>query len=375
MERPRPEATPTGGRRPRLALIAASRRRRGAEVQGERIAAGLRTRGWDVDHLALARSEPETPTVDAEPVTHKTTAELGRLDLATIRALRRRLKQGEYDVVLANGSITLRYVAMATPGLIPRSRRGYVSIGEPAYWIRTRAQMLRQQVLMRSMGWILAVSTVTAQQVKRIAGAGCDVTVVHGGVTADFLAVTPRPRSGPLNALFVGSLTDEKNPMSALAAVGKALDAGADVMLRFVGAGERLDDLVAAARRDGLASRVTVAGAKASVVEDYEWADVLVVTSRTEGLPGVILEAGAAGVPTAAFDVGGVSDVIRNGETGCLVPAGDVDALAGALHDLALDEPHRATMADNVRSLVERDFLIDSAVDRYDSALRRHLGP
>jgi len=368
-----PDDERSGFDRPRLAIIVAANRRRGAEVQGERIAEGLHARGWDVDLIALGIADPGTPTIAAEVLTSRTSAQLGRLDVETVRALRSRFRHSDYDLVLANGSITLRYVAAASPWLLPRSARGYVSIGEPQYWIRNGAQLLRQRALMRRVGWVLAVSTVTARQVRRIAGSDVDVTVVHGGVTPDFLEVAPSTRSASLNVLFVGSLSDEKDPASTLAAVGVALAAGADVNLRFVGAGPLADDLSSRAARDGLSSRVAFTGAKTSVVSEYAWADVLLVTSRTEGLPGVVLEAGAAGVPTLAFDVGGVGDVVRDEVTGRLVPAGDIQGLAGAIAAVAADEEERLRLANNIRALVAAEFLIDSAVDRYDSALRRHL--
>lgn len=361
------------GDRPRLALIAAANRRRGAEVQGERIAEGLRTRGWDVDLIALGTAEPGTPTIAAEVLTTSTSTKVGRFDVATIRALRSRFKRGQFDLVLANGSTTLRYVAAASPGLVPLAARGYVSIGEPMYWIRNRVHFLQQKGLMRRIGWVLAVSSVTARQVERIAGSGKDITVVHGGVTPDFLDVVPSVRSGPLKALFVGSLSDEKNPHSTLAAVSAALTSGADVDLRFVGGGQLAADLSSEVARTGLEGRVTLTGAKSSVVDDYAWADVLLITSRTEGLPGVVLEAGAAGVPTLAFDVGGIGDVVRDEVTGRLVPAGDVAGLGAVIAGVAADEEARLEMGENIRSLVSAEFLIDHAVDRYDSALGRHL--
>jgi glycosyltransferase involved in cell wall biosynthesis len=324
-----------------LALLAASNTRRGAEVQGERVAEGLRNRGWAVDFIALGGSKPRTPTIDAELLTDKLSTQLGRFDVATIRALRSRLRSGGYDLVLANGSITLRYLAAASLGVLPRWALGYVSIGEPMYWVRNRGHLLVQQMLFRRIGWVLAVSSATARQVLRL--------------------------------LFVGSLSSEKGPGTALDAAGAALALGAEVELRFVGAGRLADDLVASRERAGLSTRVEFTGAKSSVLDDYAWADALLLTSRTEGLPGVVLEAGAAGVPTLAFDVGGVSDVIQDGETGRLVPFGDVDRLAAVIAEVADDDEARREMGVRVRSLVASRFLIESAVERYDSALRRQL--
>ncbi len=66
-------------------------------------------------------------------------------------------------------------------------------------------------------------------------------------------------------------------------------------------------------------------------------ADAVVLASRTEGMPGVLIEAGLAARPTVAFDVGAVSEVVADGETGVLVAPGDVPALATGIRR-ALDD-------------------------------------
>ncbi|MGH9112841.1 MAG: glycosyltransferase, partial [Acidimicrobiales bacterium] len=60
-------------------------------------------------------------------------------------------------------------------------------------------------------------------------------------------------------------------------------------------------------------------------------ADVIALPSRTEGMPGVLIEAGLSGVAAVASDVGGVSEIVRDGRTGLLLPPGDASALADGL--------------------------------------------
>jgi glycosyltransferase involved in cell wall biosynthesis len=76
----------------------------------------------------------------------------------------------------------------------------------------------------------------------------------------------------------------------------------------------------------------------------------------------VILEAMAAGLPTVATRVGGIPEVVRDGETGCLIPPRDPGALARAIADL-LDQPDlRAVMARTGRRVVEEQFTMDKAI-------------
>ncbi len=81
-----------------------------------------------------------------------------------------------------------------------------------------------------------------------------------------------------------------------------------------------------------------------------------ILSSRWEGLPVALLEYGLAGLAVAATNVGGVGQLIRNGETGLLVPPGNADALAGAMERLITDTSLRKRLAENLRNEVERNY-------------------
>jgi glycosyltransferase involved in cell wall biosynthesis len=83
----------------------------------------------------------------------------------------------------------------------------------------------------------------------------------------------------------------------------------------------------------------------------YSAADVFLLPALAENLPNAALESLACGTPVAAFDVGGMSDAVRAGDTGALAPAGDVEALAGALESLL-----EADLRDRCRSVAEAEF-------------------
>lgn len=99
--------------------------------------------------------------------------------------------------------------------------------------------------------------------------------------------------------------------------------------------------------RLGLASRFTFTGARYDLPQIFADLDLLVIASkeRSEGLPTVMLNAIMSGVPVLATAVGGIPDVIRNGETGVLVPPADIDELAGAMTELLLNPPLRSRIA------------------------------
>ena len=124
----------------------------------------------------------------------------------------------------------------------------------------------------------------------------------------------------------------------------------------LVGDGPERMAIEAEVRRLGLAGRVTLAGERGDVPELLAASDVFVLSSRSEGLPMSVLEAMAAGLPVVASSVGGVPELVVEGETGFLVPVGDAAALAAALERLIADQELRRRLGRAGRRRVEAEF-------------------
>jgi glycosyltransferase involved in cell wall biosynthesis len=89
------------------------------------------------------------------------------------------------------------------------------------------------------------------------------------------------------------------------------------------------------------------------------------MSSYTEGLPVILLEAGAAGVPTVATAVGGIPEVLEDGRNGCLVPPGDAPALAQRIVRLLDNEDERHAMGRAACDRVRRDFSFTATSRQY----------
>ena len=357
---------PSPARSPSAVVVVSSTRRRGAEVFGEQLVTGLNRTGWRSDLLALTRA-PEGPEVAAQSLSE--TGQLARLDLRILMRLRRQILGLRPDVVLANGSATLKYTALALIGLSKRPSFLYGSVGEPRYWARGFVRRGVQRFFLSRTDLILAVSNTTAQQlIEDFRQPESRVKVAETGVSPALMRIESLAAGEKLHVLVLGSLSHEKNPLAAVAVFAHALGNGRGI-LRFVGAGPLLDQVVEASRAAGIGASAEFTGAIADVTETLAWADVLLLTSRTEGLPGAVLEAGAAGVPAVGFDVGGVAEAIIDGTSGFVVPAGDIKAAAVALGRLADNSELRRRLGLGARHHVRQRFLLPDAIDRYRSAL------
>lgn len=191
----------------------------------------------------------------------------------------------------------------------------------------------------------------------------------------DVARFAPRPGgdAGPVRLLLAGRLGAEKRGDRFLRLVAAArAHLGAAVEGLVVGDGPERASLERQAAALGLLSDgagagaragVTFHGAQADVAPWYGRASVLVLTSDFEGTPNVVLEAMAAGLPVVATDVGGVSDLVRDGVTGRTVPRDDEAALVDAVLALASDPARRRRYGAEGRRHVETHHALPHLAD------------
>ena len=168
--------------------------------------------------------------------------------------------------------------------------------------------------------------------------------------------------------LAVGSLTEQKSYADLLSAFKKLPINQSQPYLVIAGRGPLDKELKARADYLGIKEEVLFLGRSDHVPELMAAADALVLSSRWEGLPGVVLEAMASELPVVATAVGGTPELVVDGETGYLVPAGAPEALAGSLEKLmGLTEEQLRAMGRAGRKRVEEHFHVDRMVKAYEN--------
>ncbi|MET3452143.1 glycosyltransferase [Curtobacterium sp. 1544] len=155
---------------------------------------------------------------------------------------------------------------------------------------------------------------------------------------------------------FVGRVTRDKGIEELVRAVAALRDVGTRARLVLVGQDEGVDDLADDVRAALDAPWVTRAGNLADPAEVFAAFDVFCLPSYREGLPTVVLEAWATGVPVVATSCTGIVDLVEHGATGLLVEPHDDRALAAALHRMIDDEALRDRVRANAFTEVDEHF-------------------
>lgn len=339
--------------RPRVLHVVSRTQRRGAEASAVELAHRLRSAGYHADIVALAPAL-EGPELAVEALGPTTLA------LSTLHRLRKRMRRA--DVVIAHGSRTMPAVVLASVAL--RRALVYQNIGDPTYWAASRSRRWRVRLQLSRMSAVAALTEGSMRALRdRFGVAEARLAIIGNWRDAEhFRPATAEQRERARRELdlepatpvacVIGSLSVEKDV--GLAITGALRTPG--LTLLVVGDGPeraRLEALAGA--RDG--ARVKFLGGVSDVRTALYASDVLLLTSTSEGVPGVIIEAGLCGLPVVSTPVGYVADVVVDGETGIVVPDRDPDSISTAL-------------AAAVRSGAELGARARArCVERYDSAV------
>ncbi len=310
----------------RVLHVVTSTQRRGAEIFATDLAQALGRIEWPGEVFALA---------DHGPLQVDETGR-GRFHPSTIRALRSQIQRS--SVVIAHGSSTLLACSVAAAGT--RIPYLYRTIGDPDHWVSTPLRALRVGIMLRHCTRVVALWPSAAGRLQQRHRLRPDrVAVVPNAVDASrFGLITAQergdararfglPASAPV-ACFIGALTPEKNPELAV----QATAAMPEAHLLLVGDGPLRAEVHELAARC-MPRRSVFLPTVDDVRPLLAAADVLVLTSLSEGLPGVLIEAGLRGLPTVASCVGGIAEIVQDGETGLLVRTGDRAAFTSAIRE------------------------------------------
>lgn len=188
--------------------------------------------------------------------------------------------------------------------------------------------------------------------------------IIHCGIQPERYRATSEPGTGRL--VFVGRLAAVKGVAVLLQALAKARQSAGELSLTLIGDGPERASIEAEVRRLGLGEVVTFTGylGQDAVAEHLQSASALVLPSFAEGVPVVLMEAMAAGLPVVATRVGGVAELVADGVSGVIVAPGDEDALAQAIITVATNPDLACEMGSKGREIVVRDFEITAEAQR-----------
>jgi glycosyltransferase involved in cell wall biosynthesis len=289
---------------------------------------------------------------------------IGRgVDLVAAWKLIRLIKEHRIDILQTHDAQTRRI------GVIAAALTGVHHITSVHGWIfNDRKEQVAKWLDARLIGHADAVIAVSDKLQQELVAAGVPaekITVLHNAiVVSDYApaagAASMREELGILNdqpvISIVGRLSLEKGHHIFLQAARLVVNEVPDARFLIVGDGPLEAPLRESVERLGLGRNVIFTGHRSNLAGIYGITDVLVISSFTEGVPNVLLEAFAYGKPAVATAVGGVPEVMRNGVDGWIVESGDHAAIAARTLMLLENPALRRQMGAAGRAAIEDKF-------------------
>lgn len=382
MRLPAPPAPRESGGKLRILHLLPSLQRRGAELFAVSLAAALGRAGHEARLVSLfpgedAAGAASLPNWECHP-------RGGGLP-GVVSRVRREFQDYRPDLVLAHGGEPFRHAVLAR-GVRARPAIVYRKIGLTEPWVRSW-RFLRiplHRWLLRRADAVSCVAEDVRREVLGLFGVPAGRNrVIYGGVEAAPFAALPAPGEaraalgvagdGPV-LISVGALGWEKHQEALLRALAAVRARFPQTLLLLVGEGPERRRLEGLATDLGLAAAVRFLGSRDDVPRLLAAADLFLLASLTEGLPGVLIEAGLAGVPAVAWDVAGVREVVRDGVTGLVPPYRDEQAFAAAVLRLLGDRAAARRMGAAARDFCRERFAMDRCVAEHLLLFRDALG-
>lgn len=361
----------------RILHVVSTARRRGAEIFAADLIRLLAGAGISQRVAVLSASAPHQVNYDAPAVVLGDETSRGSSGwLRRLGVLRRDVSAWRPDLVLAHGGDALKHAVASDP--TDRAPIVYRNIGLAGRGVTHGVRRRLYTALMCRASKVIAVADVVAQEtVDTFRVPQESVVTVPNGVDVNRLRPGKSrlqvrrslgiPGSVPVT-LSVGALSWEKDPLGQVEVAARLLSAHPDGFFVLVGDGPLRLEVESLVRRQGLERRVLLLGSREDVADLLGASDVLLLASRSdgmEGMPAIVIEAGLAGLPVAAYDVAGVAEVVQHGVTGLLAPSGDVEALIVAAQRLCGDSGVRSQFGRRARDRCSEHFELHGQLHRY----------
>ncbi len=296
-------------------------------------------------------------------------------DLALASKMRELIVDAQLDILHVHYAIPHALSAYLARQMAPAAKTKIITTlhgtditivgSEPAYQEVTRFGLANSDR-------VLAVSRWLADETKKRFCTDCEILIAPNFVDTDRFRPAPERRGLPLAVAHASNFRAVKRPqdvVGAFAAIVRRMDA----RLLLIGDGPELPTCLEQGKQLGVADRIVALGNIDDVETALASADLLLQPSGSEAFGLAPLEAMACGVPVVGYRVGGLPEVVVDGECGALVPFRDCTALAGRAIEILENTPLRESMGAAGRRIAVERFSVSSAVELHERIYRDTL--
>ncbi|GBC97341.1 Putative glycosyltransferase EpsD [bacterium HR16] len=353
----------------------------GAETQLVRVATRLKRRGWDVKVVTLIPPTAYVDELEQESIPVTTLGMRRKIpDPRAILRLARMVRLWKPDIVhshMVHANLLARVTRLFAPvPVLISSARSIIEGGrlrEVLYRLTDPLCDMTTHVCRVGAERYVKTGIVPAHKMRHIPnGIDTDLFRPDGEMRA-----RGRCELGVSESfvwLAVGRFEVPKDYPNLLTAYARVAQSHPHSLLLLAGDGPLRSEMEGIVCSLGIQHRVRFLGVRRDVLQLMNAADAYVMSSSREGLPNVLLEAHATGLPVVATDVGGNREIVRDGESGFIVPSRNPDALARAMqHLMSVSERERSQMGAVGRQHIIENYSMEHVVQQWENLYRELL--
>jgi len=284
------------------------------------------------------------------------------------------VKQESPDIIQANAADTLKFVVFSKKIFGWKAPLIFRNASMMSTYIKSPLVREFNQALLNQMQGIISVSHTSQLDLNQYFNLPTPkLEVIPVGINfADFKEL--KESQGITELIHIGGFTFEKNHHHLLDIFESLSKKREGLKLKLIGNGPLFNEIKAEVKRRNLDEKVKLLGSMSNPFSQVSKGSILVLPSRIEGLPAVILEAMYFKIPVIAHGVGGIPEVLKNGETGWCVPPNDQNGFIQAIEAVfAIDSDSKEAILSNAFQLVTSNYSLQKVTLQFEDFYKRLL--
>ncbi|TQI70425.1 glycosyltransferase involved in cell wall biosynthesis [Gramella sp. Hel_I_59] len=349
----------------KILQLVTQRQYRGAEVFAANLSAELIRLGHSITFAGLYKNEENILEVQNADNRDLSDAKTSNFSISLVKILQRLIKEVKPDVIQCNGSDTLKYMAAASL-FVPQIPIIYRNISIISEWISSKPKFLIYKQIFQRVDHVSSVGEEAINDlVKTFNFPQNKTSVIRRGIPIKEVDNDKQRRllieefdlqPEDKIAMHIGNFSPEKNHQFLIDIFAELKKTEPNLKLVLVGTGILFEKIERSIVEMELQKTVFLAGFRKDIPELLAAVDCFLLSSKVEGVPGVILEAAAQKKPSIATNVGGVTEVLKDRETGFIIEDFDRKDYISKLIALMKDGQLREIMGANAYKLVLNEF-------------------
>jgi glycosyltransferase involved in cell wall biosynthesis len=348
---------------------------RGAEIFACQLSEELIKQGHEVDVLILSGTENKLTKFKLNFLFANAKLNKRFYDFKAYREIAKIIKNGKYDIVQANASDTLKYAVFSKQIYKWKSKLIFRNANTISNFINNRIKFYLNKYIVSKTDLIISVSKFGKKDIiKLFPNIHDKITYIPIG-TYIFDNIKPIKEKKTDKKLWIniGSFVPEKNHLFLIDLFYHYLLKYPNNELWLIGDGELKKEIIHRIKNYKLTNKIKLLGYRTDVIPLLKSADIMIMPSKIEGLPGVILESLSCGIPIVASSTGGIPEVVIDNVTGYVIKQFNIDNYIKNINKILSNKKLYNEFSNNGQKLIKENYLLPIISEKFEKEYKQLL--